>query len=165
LEIFMTAPKHSALPSDDLKERLLPCPFCGSADIDPAFWMCDDHACGPGCSDCGATADTSEAWNWRANDARIEALEAQLAEAKKIIEPFAALGGPNDGIRPAFHDLANDVVVYHNSGRCITAGDIRAARGALGWLHAPWPIPPDFTEEDCDRAFAALPKDPSVSGS
>lgn len=49
-----------------MTDELKPCPFCGDADIDPAFWMCEDQTCGPGCNGCGATAHTSEAWNFRA---------------------------------------------------------------------------------------------------
>jgi hypothetical protein len=51
----------------------------------------------------------------------------QLAEALK---PFAALGGPQDGF-PAYQDLEDDVVVYKNSGECITAGDVRRARDLM----------------------------------
>ena len=44
---------------------LLLCPFCGSTNIDPTFWHSNDGKCGPGCSDCGATAETIEKWNTR----------------------------------------------------------------------------------------------------
>lgn len=54
-------------------------------------------------------------------------LIVQLAEA---LRPFAALGGPEDGF-PAFQDLEDDVVVYGNSGRFVTAGDVRRARDLL----------------------------------
>lgn len=43
---------------------MLPCPFCGGADIDRSFWA-TEHGSGPGCSDCGATADTEHDWNSR----------------------------------------------------------------------------------------------------
>lgn len=69
-----------------------------------------------------------------------EAIVGQQESAEQMreaLEPFAALGGPNDGVMPAFHDLDDDVVVYHNSGRGITAGDVRNARRLIGWLHAP----------------------------
>jgi len=56
---------------------------------------------------------------------------------REALEPFAALGGPNDGVMPAYHDLYDDVVVYANSGRGITAGDVRRARAVLGIMHAP----------------------------
>ena len=62
---------------------------------------------------------------------------ADAAGIREALEPFAALGGPNDGVMPAYHDLDDDVVLYANSGRCITAGDVRRARLALGILHAP----------------------------
>ena len=51
---------------------LLPCPFCGSADIDAHGWA-SEHATGPACDDCGASAggvsaahaDNVAAWNQR----------------------------------------------------------------------------------------------------
>ena len=45
---------------------LKPCPFCGGKNIDPSFWARNDGKSGPGCDDCGATADSVEAWNTRA---------------------------------------------------------------------------------------------------
>jgi hypothetical protein len=55
-------------PSDDAVERvatgLLPCPFCGSANIDPEGWA-SQIAKGPACDDCGATAETVDVWNTR----------------------------------------------------------------------------------------------------
>lgn len=44
---------------------LLPCPFCGSANIEKDAWS-SLSAEGPGCDDCGATAESAEAWNRRA---------------------------------------------------------------------------------------------------
>lgn len=61
----------------------------------------------------------------------------EIASLRSALEPFTRLGGPNDGVMPAFHDLEDDVVIYVNSGQCITAGDVRAARNAFGILHAP----------------------------
>jgi len=46
--------------------ELLPCPFCGSANIDPAQWSGNDGKFGPGCGDCGALAETAADWNRRA---------------------------------------------------------------------------------------------------
>lgn len=67
----------------------------------------------------------------------IARLQETVIKLTKALEPFAKLGGPNDGVMPAYHDLPDDVVVYNNSGECITAGEVRAAREALGILHAP----------------------------
>jgi len=55
------------------REELLPCPFCGSADIDPDEWASLETS-GPGCAECGAgagsvhqsRADNIAAWNSRA---------------------------------------------------------------------------------------------------
>jgi hypothetical protein len=50
------------------------------------------------------------------------------------LRPFAALGGPQPW---AFPDLEDDVVIYSNSGRCVTAGDVRRARAAIAKVEAP----------------------------
>lgn len=42
----------------------LPCPFCGSTDVDPTFWMNGDGVSGPGCNQCGATGEP-DGWNKR----------------------------------------------------------------------------------------------------
>jgi hypothetical protein len=44
--------------------QLLPCPFCGSQNIDPEGWASTDRA-GPACDDCAGTAETAELWNSR----------------------------------------------------------------------------------------------------
>lgn len=42
--------------ADNLQQfDLLPCPFCGSARVDPQGWASTDSA-GPACDDCGASA-------------------------------------------------------------------------------------------------------------
>ncbi|MDX3886318.1 MAG: hypothetical protein QHC65_18000 [Sphingomonas sp.] len=54
-------------------ERLLPCPFCGSGDVDAHGWK-SLSASGPACNDCGASAGevaanhvvNVAAWNTRA---------------------------------------------------------------------------------------------------
>jgi hypothetical protein len=46
-------------------DALLPCPFCGSADIDAEFWRSTKTA-GPGCMTCGGSAETVAIWNRRA---------------------------------------------------------------------------------------------------
>ena len=43
---------------------LLPCPFCGSHDIDPAGWASAKRS-GPACMDCSGSADTIDLWNSR----------------------------------------------------------------------------------------------------
>jgi hypothetical protein len=48
-----------------MAEHLKPCPFCGSANIDPAEWSQNDGKTGPGCGDCGALAESVEEWNRR----------------------------------------------------------------------------------------------------
>ena len=47
-------------------EALKPCPFCGSANIDPEGWSRNDGVSGPACDDCGASAESVAQWNKRA---------------------------------------------------------------------------------------------------
>lgn len=44
--------------------NLLPCPFCGSTNIDPEGWASTDRS-GPACDDCCGSADTVDRWNSR----------------------------------------------------------------------------------------------------
>lgn len=44
---------------------LLPCPFCGSSDIDPEGWLNGLGERGPECLECGATGPTATRWNCR----------------------------------------------------------------------------------------------------
>jgi hypothetical protein len=59
--------------------KLLPCPFCGSTNIDAEGWASSERA-GPACDDCSGTADTVTLWNRRPAANRIEALEAALRD-------------------------------------------------------------------------------------
>lgn len=64
-------------------------------------------------------------------DLALKGLDTRLPEVAELIEalrPLAMLGGPDDGCAAAFHDIEDDTLVYENSGKCITAGDVRAAR-------------------------------------
>lgn len=45
--------------------ELLPCPFCGSSDVDAAGWLDGQGRRGPECMGCGATAQSVDAWNRR----------------------------------------------------------------------------------------------------
>lgn len=49
-------------------EPLNPCPFCGAEGetIDPDGWVDGNGRHGPQCLDCGATAESNEKWNMRA---------------------------------------------------------------------------------------------------
>jgi len=72
-------------------EPLLPCPFCGSANVDPKGWA-SQNSSGPACDDCGASAgstlaDTPEAniaaWQRRTTPA---SQHSELADDNEIIE-------------------------------------------------------------------------------
>lgn len=92
--------------------------------------------------DCGATTEGKWA-GVHSYDCASLGLSDEIEKLRAALEPFTKLGGPDDGVMPAYHDLEDDVVIYAdpcvNPDRavCITAGDIRAARDAIGILHAP----------------------------
>jgi hypothetical protein len=65
-------------------ENLEPCPFCGSADIDPAGWMTKGGEVGPACGECGATAESAAAWNKRA-PAAVAGVERDAARWRKWV--------------------------------------------------------------------------------
>lgn len=44
---------------------LLPCPFCGSSNVDHHGWASNDGRFGPACDDCSGSAETAERWNSR----------------------------------------------------------------------------------------------------
>ena len=54
--------------------ELLPCPFCGSPEVNPEGWYrMTEHVFGsgcvvfgPACDECGSSAKTIAAWNTRA---------------------------------------------------------------------------------------------------
>lgn len=57
---------------------LLPCPFCGSTNIDPEGWASTDRA-GPACDDCAGSAETAEIWNKRPDTERLRVLLNECA--------------------------------------------------------------------------------------
>lgn len=50
---------------------LIACPFCGSDKIDPEGWSDGEGKAGPACDECGATAESAEAWNRRTDIRRL----------------------------------------------------------------------------------------------
>lgn len=71
---------------------LLPCPFCGGTDIDPAEWSGNDGKSGPGCGTCGALADSAELWNRRA----APNIEYDREKLRTLVEWFRAGKLPED---------------------------------------------------------------------
>ncbi len=70
--------------------KLLPCPHCGSADIDPECYGDAGGRIGPQCNDCGATAMNTAAWNRRAPVAPApDAITAREAELREALEAIA----------------------------------------------------------------------------
>lgn len=70
---------------------------------------------------------------------RLAACEREHDEARRMLEtmrstlmPFSLIGGGPD--MQAFHDLDDDTIIYGNSGKFITAGDVRDARRILAKL-------------------------------
>ena len=48
-----------------MAEKLLPCPFCNSTNIDPEGWKSSDGTSGPACDDCCGSANSIVEWNTR----------------------------------------------------------------------------------------------------
>jgi Lar family restriction alleviation protein len=75
-------------PASRAREELLPCPFCGSTNIDAEGWSSTDSA-GPACDDCGASAgavskslqENIAEWNRRAPTAYAATRRERIATA------------------------------------------------------------------------------------
>lgn len=69
-------------------EALLPCPFCGSDDIDADFALSGDGTTSPGCMKCGATAPL-DIWNTRA--AALKERATPSSDARAVAEKCAEI--------------------------------------------------------------------------
>lgn len=93
----MSAPMTNPIPVQGLSEALLPCPFCGSKNVDPTGWASTDAA-GPACDDCGASCGSIKntveqnvaAWNTRA-------LATELQHSRAEVDHIADVGKMVDG--------------------------------------------------------------------
>lgn len=68
--------------------KLLPCPFCGSTDIDAEGWASTIRS-GPACMKCSGSADTVKFWNKRPEVVR---LTKEIEKLRSALAPFASLG-------------------------------------------------------------------------
>lgn len=101
-------------PGDE--RGLLPCPFCGSLEIDPEGWSSTDTK-GPACDDCGASAgevsknhaENIAAWNQRTT-LRTPAVPAGVT-VRELCE--------------AIHDM--DSIICHHTECCCVICDDHAA--------------------------------------
>ncbi len=73
------------------KVKLLPCPFCGSPNADPAGWMSGSEAegyfTGPACDDCGGAAGSIEHWNTRAPFSAVVEGDSSVADSGGTASP------------------------------------------------------------------------------
>lgn len=101
-----------------MDDKLKPCPFCGSQNVDAAGWMSEDTT-GPACDDCGASSglvsasasDNIAAWNTR--PAERDALREALAS--ELIHYLTSLG-PSDRVKAA-DQLATRVITALDQDR------------------------------------------------
>lgn len=110
-------------------ERLLPCPFCGGeAEVERVGDYRQSHIIA--CTECGCRLETGEdaewnrgnAWNTRAQSARIAALEEALRGIEEgTIERPVGSSYREDG-KPSKHDRCiHDVWMYEACEGCIDA--------------------------------------------
>lgn len=94
--------------TQDEREKLAPCPFCGSASIDPAGWASTDRS-GPACDDCGGSADTVELWNSRpAQRTPSEALREAARDCKKAARELQQ-GNSKRAIAEVLYGIASNL--------------------------------------------------------
>lgn len=117
-------------PIDTSTTSLLPCPFCGSKEIDPRGWASTDSA-GPACDDCGgATGDVGDTleenirlWNTRAP----QWLPIESAPSQGCILAFS----PDDG---------QFVATRSGNSWCLDTGDVMLIMDPTHWQPLPAPL-------------------------
>jgi len=83
-------PQAPAVTNDAVE--LISCPFCGSEDIDAEFWASAQYY-GPGCNECGATAETPEKWNVRVPTKSAPPILTPHTSGERPLSSDAAVGG------------------------------------------------------------------------
>ncbi len=82
---------------------LLPCPFCGSPNIDPCGWAGNDGSYGPACDDCSGSAQTVELWNSRPiAPVPLDVEEKAYEEADAFSDWFGCDSEKRDRLQNAF---------------------------------------------------------------
>lgn len=124
---------------------LLPCPFCGSTNIDPAEWSGNDGKSGPGCGNCGALAESAELWNQRVAPAALHPAQTiVLSDLKE--DGTDQAGALQDAI-----DLAARLARH-------AAADLALARSA-----APAPALADDELADLDAVLSAVADNDAIT--
>lgn len=110
-----------------IDEKLLPCPFCASKNIDREGWMggqtTEERRVGPACDDCGATAETIARWNTRfpappaSGDLRERLDEALRVSKYDYGQPFY--------FDPRLRALALDAIMPILESHCATGATAR----------------------------------------
>lgn len=129
----MTNSNWKPVPHD-----LLPCPFCGG-NADPTGWLCNDGRRGPECEDCGATAESTEAWNSRATPAQpaaepddYESLK-QCSAAWRVVVDALFRHGPTgwlDKNKPAMYCAAEAIEELAAAAQPVAVPDATGEREA-----------------------------------
>jgi hypothetical protein len=133
---------------------LLPCPFCGGTNIDPAEWSASDGKSGPGCGDCGALAESADDWNRRAQPEG-EAPQADWISA--VVRDVAEL--PDRDSPPGREDMMlvtvnelHDIIERHAPVTSLSplcgAQHAESGKEVPAWRDAHKKVYPNFQQDD-----------------
>jgi hypothetical protein len=109
--------------TNKLPAVMLPCPFCGHADIDPHEWLDDKGRSGPGCPKCDCMGGSVDAWQRRTGQS---ALDAMTAERDALRDQLIL----RDGTIEVLEAQRNTLMDRHKE-RCDERDAMTAERDAL----------------------------------
>jgi len=119
-----------------MAEKLLPCPFCNSTNIDQEGWKSSDGTSGPACDDCCGSANSIVEWNTRPREGSPPpAVEGGAdAQSKADAQAIAASGeyttdGGTSFAIGAHEELAK---VLHDAAKQLIAG--KSLEPWQGWI-------------------------------